>query len=76
MLVVLPEEVDGLRQVEQTLSVKTLGRWVASMSPVRVNVTMPTFTFRWGGSVGTELEHIGIVEAFRNRRLHGNREGA
>jgi serpin B len=64
MLVVLPDQLGGLAQVEQGLSAERLGKWVAALSRTRVNVTLPRFTFGWGGSVGAELQQLGVAEAF------------
>jgi serpin B len=64
MDIVLPNDPAGLARVEETLSNETLARWVEALSHSRVAVTLPKFTFKWGGSVTAQLKELGMVKAF------------
>jgi serpin B len=64
MLVVLPKEVGELGRLEDGLSLKRFQAWTQALSPTMVQVLLPKFTFRWGGSVKTALAALGIAEAF------------
>lgn len=64
MLVVLPKEAAGLAKVESKLDAATLDGWVKGLAAGRVAVTLPKFTFPWGGSVKTALGAMGIKNAF------------
>jgi serpin B len=45
MLIVLPDRVDGLADVEAELTASTFERWREGLAPTRVEVSLPRFTF-------------------------------
>ena len=56
MLIVLPDKVSDLARLEEALSVDALARWVESLSPRLVEVSLPKLSFEWGGDVREELK--------------------
>jgi len=65
MLVVLPEKSNGLPAVEQSLDTKCLGRWIETLEPHDVQVTIPCFRID-PGPVGLKgmLSDLGMAGAF------------
>ncbi|XP_075723865.1 iris-like [Rhipicephalus microplus] len=65
LVIFLPYEVDGLRSVEERLSVDTLRLALSQLSPGRVALTMPKFKI----AIKTDLEHtlkrLGVRDVFR-----------
>jgi serpin B len=43
MIVLLPNAVDGLRALEQTLTPETVANWLDRMTDYDVDVTLPRF---------------------------------
>lgn len=64
MLVVLPNAVDGLAAVEQTLSPATLDEWVKGMGVREVEVTLPKFNMSMRMALGDTLKAMGMPLAF------------
>jgi len=50
MLVLLPARVDGLDDLERSLTPEHLHRWTSKLSSQRVTVALPKFTITWGAS--------------------------
>ncbi len=67
MLVVLPDAVDGLANVEKALSVEQLAEWDARLEPALVAVTFPRFKTDLSIQLGNTLRAMGIREAFSPR---------
>lgn len=66
MAVVLPDEKDGLRQVEERLDEETLSGWIAAAEKnlVRVPVWLPRFKFENGHDLESTLVQLGVKTAF------------
>lgn len=67
LLVVLPDAVDGLAKLEETVTADQVDRWAAALQSSRVNLSMPKFTFKWGGSVKGALQDLGVKTAFTDK---------
>jgi serpin B len=63
MCILLPEKVDGLKEVEAHLSPTALQRWIPSDS-CNVEVHVPKFHIESTFSLGGVLESMGIRKAF------------
>ena len=64
MLVVLPDDIDGLGTLEQTLSPKTLTRWTAGLQKRKVDVFLPRFKLSSQFSLSSTLVAMGMPLAF------------
>ncbi len=67
MLVVLPDDVQGLARIESSLTAETLEQWMNALARKRVNVTFPRFTFRSGGTMSGALKDRGMKIAFTDK---------
>lgn len=64
MLLLVPDEIDGLPALEKRLIPEKLGKWVEGMSPVSVTVVMPKFTLRDRTEMNSFLKDLGMELAF------------
>lgn len=71
MLVVLPSDPAGLSKLEQALDDELVDGWTKALSQQRVNVTLPRFTFRAGGSIVPWLRDLGVRQAFADQADFG-----
>lgn len=70
LMVVLPDDVNpaALAKLEEKLSADTIDKWsTASMQGARLELSMPKFTFKWGGSVRSTLADLGVKTAFTEK---------
>lgn len=63
MTIVLPKDANGLSKLEDSLDPAAFDAWTKATTS-RVNVTLPKFTFGWGGSMNKSLQEMGIKTAF------------
>lgn len=66
MLVLVPREPTTLASLEGDLG-KTLDGLSEKLSRQRVAITMPRFTFKWGGSMNARLSALGMKTAFGSK---------
>jgi serpin B len=64
MIVLLPREVDGLSQLEGSLTSSNLSTWTRRLRGQEVDVALPTFTIDWGGGLSRTLVAMGMVSPF------------
>jgi serpin B len=64
LLVALPRKAEQLDAIESEVSGGEVDAWAKSLSPRRVALALPRFTFSWGRSIRPELEQLGIKTAF------------
>jgi serpin B len=66
MLILLPNAVDGLRAVEEKLSVDSLARTVAALVPKKVALSLPRFEMNPGAAIALSplLKQMGMRAAF------------
>jgi serpin B len=64
MLVLLPKKVDGLADLEKSLSAATLAKWRAYLRPQQVNVALPKFKLETTYQLNPTLEALGMKRAF------------
>jgi serpin B len=67
MIVVLPQERDGLRRLEQELRAKKLAGWLERLHPRTVDVRLPTFAVKSRFSLADTLRAMGMSDAFDRR---------
>ncbi len=65
MLILLPDEVDGLPALERSLTAENLERWIASLSYAHeVIVSLPRFKITQQFELSSTLEGLGMKAAF------------
>lgn len=64
MVVVLPNEKNGLEEIERSLTVEQLLGWMQKMQLKRVNVILPKFTMNYMVSLKNALQQMGMVDPF------------
>jgi serpin B len=64
MLVLLPDQVDGIKDLEGKLTAQNLALWTKNLYFEEVNVTLPTFKATSQFSLGEELAALGMTDAF------------
>ncbi len=65
MVVLIPDEVDGLPALEKALTPAKLAEWLKEAMPFPgLNVTLPRFKFTWGGRLNDPLAALGMKKAF------------
>ncbi len=67
MTIVLPKDAGGLSKLEESLDASTFDAWTSKGGWSRVAVTLPKFTFGWGGSVSRTIQDLGIKTAFGDK---------
>ncbi|HVJ90754.1 MAG TPA: serpin family protein [Labilithrix sp.] len=69
MLVALPDEPEpsAIAKLEAALGPETFAKWTAALATARVDVTLPRFTFRGGGSMNSTLQDLGMKTAFSEK---------
>lgn len=65
MVVLLPEKVDGLGQLEKKLDAQSLTKWLEQAKSSRVVLTLPKFTLRRRLLLADRLQAMGMKAAFR-----------
>ncbi len=64
MVVVLPDEVDGLPALEAALTAEQLADWTDQLHEAEVIVTLPTFELHHELPLRENLQALGITDAF------------
>ncbi|WP_457751019.1 serpin family protein [Thermococcus sp.] len=67
MVIILPKEKNGLKEIENELSPKFLSTILSSFKREEVKVTIPKFKFEGDYSLGKILQGMGMREAFTDR---------
>jgi len=65
MLVILPKETEGIKEMEDTLTAESLGVLLSKMKTMKIDVYFPRFKMTWGTFVLNEaLIALGMPDAF------------
>lgn len=64
MLLLLPNDAKGLDKLENAIAKDGLDAWTKALASSRVSVTLPKFTFQWGGAMNAALQDLGMKAAF------------
>ena len=68
MLVALPHERDGIRDLEETITAETIREWRQSMAESDLAVSMPKFKLELTYNLIGPLHDMGVVDAFDRSR--------
>ena len=61
---ILPNETNGLRDIESQFTIANLTAWFAKLAQTEVRVGMPKFRHEAGFSLNAALEKLGLTKAF------------
>ena len=64
MLVLLPRKVDGLAELEKSLTATRLAKWLKQVRKLKVDVWLPKFKMTSQLSLATPLKSLGMKRAF------------
>jgi len=64
MVILLPDDIDGLAALEKRLSADTLSAWVSNLRELEVQVTLPRFTATQEFNLTKTLGGMGMRSAF------------
>ncbi len=65
MLVLLPRKVEGLAELEKTLTAERLKAWIGAAHSQKVQVTLPKFRLTGEFMLADGLEELGMKKAFK-----------
>ncbi len=78
MIILLPAKKDGLAELEQHLTEKTLSQWLVHLHKREIKVYMPRFKLKTKYYLARNLAAMGMSDAFFNRAdfsgMTGNKE--
>ena len=75
MLVLLPKKIDGLIELEKTLTPPNLESWLAKSRRQEVRVTFPKFKFTREFELNKKLAEMGMPLAFSDRADFSGMDG-
>ena len=64
MLVLLPEHTNGLKSLEESLTVEKISKWRSQLEPVKISVSLPKFTMDTNYDLKKSLIDLGMIDAF------------
>jgi serpin B len=67
MVILLPKKIDGLAELEKTLTVSSIEQQLQAASLQEVNVFLPKFKETSGYELAKPLKDLGMVDAFSDR---------
>jgi serpin B len=67
MVLVVPDEADGLLDLEPTLNEAVVQEWFDALSPAGVSLQMPSLEMRWSEELSTPLKELGMQLAFESQ---------
>ena len=71
MLIFLPDQVDGLEQLEKELSTESLFRWTRDLRRMDIQVFLPHFEISFSLNLNRILHSLGMVNAFGKADFSG-----
>ncbi len=67
MVVILPKKADGLADVEKTITVENLDKWLPSLRRQSVRLFLPRFTMTTAAELSGPLKSLGMTDAFSSK---------
>ena len=64
MLVILPDDRDGMGSLEEAISAGQIGQWRQEMRPQKVDVLVPKFTTKTQYDLEKPLSSLGMTDVF------------
>ncbi len=66
MVLLLPDEIDGLAQLEETVTAAKFNLLTQMLSKTKVDVLLPRFKIEFGQELSAALKQMGMTDAFDN----------
>ncbi len=76
MLVLLPDEVDGLAKLEAELTIENLDRWTRELYPEEVDLFLPRFSLTIPFRLSSLLQSLGMWDAFSDHADFSGMDGS
>jgi serpin B len=67
MIIMLPKEFDGLDELEKTLTVENLSKWLSKLYTREVVVSVPKFKMTSQFGLASVLKSMGMTDAFSSK---------
>ncbi len=67
MVILLPKKADGIKALEQELTVESLSKWLGTIRRRQVTVVVPKFRMTSKFSLAQVLQSMGMTDAFTDR---------
>ena len=64
MVILLPTRIDGLAEMEKSLTAEPLARWLSALHEQKVVVLIPRYKLETGFELSKTLEEMGMTDAF------------
>jgi serine protease inhibitor len=64
MLLLLPKRIDGLKQLEDSLSIENIELWRNNLAKTKVIISIPRFKMDYKDLLKKTLKNMGMVDAF------------
>jgi len=71
MFILLPNDADGMKSLEESLSADNLNKWTDELQKVKTKVYMPKFKLETEYNLKQLLSEMGIHDAFNNANFSG-----
>lgn len=71
MVLLLPDQIDGLAELETRLTPQNLHRWTTNLHSGEISVSLPRFKIRFPFRLDGALRSLGMVDAFDNADFSG-----
>ncbi len=68
MLVILPDDIDGLKQIEDSMSHEQIKQWTQNLHKQQVQVSMPKFQITEKYFLNGPLMSLGMLDAFSSQK--------
>lgn len=70
MILLLPQQIDGLTEFEKTLTLENLQRWTGRLRERKVEVILPKFRLNSQFRLDSVLQSLGMVDAFKQDKAN------
>lgn len=71
LMIVLPDDPNGLARIEEKLTTDVVDSYTKALAPARVALSLPRFSFAWGGATKALLQDLGMKTAFTDNADFG-----
>ena len=71
MIVLLPDEISGVEELDATFTTERLDRWTAQLRETRINVFLPKFKTTSAFELSGQLKAMGMPDAFNHADFSG-----
>jgi len=76
MYVLLPREMNGLEELEASLNLENLDKWLGDLAGMEVEVSLPRFEVNFPFRLDDTLKSLGMVNAFSKKADFSDMDGS